>query len=244
MRRFSGQDSIDPDDPELDYSPLSLSERASKLAPSASQAARSERIKVVPLSRSTSLGPRAINESARRTRDSGLRTPLLSVAARVASVTGPIAIVVLLFFVMKPAPRQSVSSSTPFDTTGSTPLSNLGNVEPKPALAESKALPESLPTEPATDEQSQQLLQRFLQFSSTSSLQSSSTPSDTTGSAPQSQQGDGKSDPTLAELKTLLASPPSEPATHVQSQRLLRGFLQWSEKVDTTEAPVSSAQRP
>lgn len=240
MRRFSGQDSIDPDDPELDYSPLSLSERASKLGPSASQAARSEQIKVVPRSRPTSLGPKATNESARRTRDSGRRAALLSVAARVASVAGAVAIVVLLFFVMKPAPRQSVSSSTPFDTTGSTPLSNLGNLEPKPALAESKALPETLPTEPATDEQSQQLLQRFLQFSSTPSLQSSSTPSDTTRSAPQSEQGGEKSNPALAELKTLLASPSGEPATHVQSQQLLQGFLQWSEKVDTTEAPVSS----
>jgi hypothetical protein len=239
MRRFSGEDSIDPDDPELDYSPLSLSERASKLGPSASQAARSERIKVVPLS--TSLGPKAINKSARRTRHSGRRPVLLSVAARVASVTGAMAIMVLLFFIMKPAPRQSVSSSTASDTTGS--MSNQGNIKSKSALAESKAVPTSLPSEPAPDEQSQQLLQRFLQFSSTPSLQSSLTPSDATGSASQSEQGDEKSNPALAELKTLLASPPSEPATHVRSQQLLQGFLEWSERVDTTEAPVSSPQR-
>ena len=234
MRRFSGEDSIDPDDPELDYSPLSLSEKASKLGPSASQAARSERIKVVPMS--TSLGPKAINKSAGRTRDSGRRAVRLSVAAGVASVTGAMAIMVLLFFIMKPAPRQSVSSSTASDTTGS--MSNQGK-----ALAESKAVRALLPSEPAPDEQSQQLLQRFLQFSSTPSLQSSLTPSDATGSASQSEQGDEKSNPALAELKTLLASPPTEPATRVRSQQLLQGFLEWSERVDTTEAPVSSAQR-
>ena len=231
MRRFSGQDSIDPDDPELDYLPLSLSERASKLGPSASLAARSERIKLAPLSHPPSLGPKAINEPARRTRGPAWRAALLSVVALVASLAGAVAIVVVLFFIMKPAPRQLVSSSTPSDTTAST--SNQGNIESKPALAELNAVPTSLPDEPATQEQAQQLLQRFLQFNSTSS--------DTTGSTPQSKQGDEKSKPALAE--SILASPPSEPVTQERSQRLLQRFLQWSEKVDTTGAPVSSAQR-
>jgi hypothetical protein len=235
MRRFSGQDSVDPDDPELDYSPLSLSERASKLGPSASQAARSERIKVVPLSRPASLGPKAINKPARRPRGSDSRAALLSVAARVASVAGAAAVVVLLFFTMKPASRQSVSSSTPSETMGSMPQSNQGNVESRPALAESNALPASLPSELVTQEQSEQLLQRF--------LQSSSIRSDTTGSTPQSKNGDEKSNPTLAELQTLLASLPSDPATQQRSQQLLQRFLQWSEKVDTTEAPVATTQR-
>jgi|HubBroStandDraft_6_1064221.scaffolds.fasta_scaffold889811_1 hypothetical protein len=235
MRRFSGQDSIDPDDPELDYSPLSLSERALKLGSSASQAARSEPIGVVPLSRPTSLVPKAIKEPARRSRDSDRRAAMLSVATRVASVAGAAAIVVLLFFIMKPAPLQSVSSSTQSETTGSMPQFNPGNVESKPALAEANALPASLPSELVTQEQSEQLLQRF--------LQSSSIRSDTTGSTPQSKNGDEKSNPTLAELKTLLASPSTDPATQERSQQLLQRFLQWSEKVDTTEAPVSSAQR-
>jgi hypothetical protein len=235
MKRFSGQDSIDPDDPELDYSPLSLSERASMLGPSASQAARSERIKVVPLSRPTSLAPKAMNEPARRPRGSDSRAALLSVAARVASIAGAAAIVVLLFFIMKPAPLQSVSSSTLSETTRSMPQSNQGNVESRPALAGSKALPASLPSELVTQEQSEQLLQRF--------LQSSSIRSDTTASTPQSKHGDEQSDPTLAELKTLLVSPPSDPATQERSQQLLHRFLQWSEKVDTTEAPTSFEQR-
>ena len=235
MRRFSGQDSIDPDDPELDYSPVSLSERASMLGPSASQAARSERIKVVPLPHPTSLAPKAINEPARRPRRSGSRAALLSVVALVISIAGAAAVALLLFFIMKPAPLQSVSSSTLSETTRSMPQSNQGNAESRPALAESKALPASLPSEPVTQEQSEQLLQRF--------LQSSSIRSDTTGSTPQSEHGDEQSNATLAKLKTLLASPPSDPATQERSQQLLQRFLQWSEKADTTKAPTSSAQR-
>jgi hypothetical protein len=196
MSRFSEQDPIDPDDPELDYSPARLSERAAKLGSlasqtvrlsqraaklgqSASQGARSEPIKVVPLSRPASLPPKAINEPARRTRDPDWRAALLGVAARFASAACAIAVVALLFVIMKPASRQSVASSTPSDITGSTPQSNQGNV---------------------------------------------------------------KSEPAVAELKPPLASPPSEPATHEQSQQLLQRFLQWREKADSTEASASSAQ--
>ena len=160
MSSFSERDSIDPDDSRLDYAPLSLSERAAKLGPSVSQAARSEPIASLSLSRPTSLVAEVINEPARRTR--GLdRAALLSIAARVAAVAAMVAVVALLFVIMKPTSRQSVASSTPSeDTTGSTPLSNQGHVESKPALAELEA-PSS---RPATHEQSQQLLQRFLQW--------------------------------------------------------------------------------
>ena len=164
MSRFSGQDSIDPDDPELDYSPLSLSERAAKLGPSVSQRARSETIKVAPLSRPASLAPKATNEPAGRIRDLDRRAALLSVATRFASVAGAVAIVALLFLVMKPASRQSVASSGPSDTTGSTPQPNQGDVKSNPALAEVKALPVSSSSQPVIHEQSQQLLQRFLQW--------------------------------------------------------------------------------
>ena len=160
MSRFSKQDFIDPDDPELDYSPLSLSERAAKLGPSVSQRARSEPIRVSPVA----LAPRAINEPARRARDSDWRAALIGVVARFAAAAGAVAIVVLLFVIMKPATRQSVASSTLSDTTGSTPQSNQGDVKSKPALAESEALPATPPGEPATHDQSRQLLQRFLQW--------------------------------------------------------------------------------
>jgi negative regulator of sigma E activity len=159
MGSFSEQDSIDPDDPKLDYTPLRLSERAAKLGPSVSQAARSEPIRSSSMSRPASLVPKAINEPARRTRDLD-RAALLSVAARVAAVAAVVAVVALLFVIMKPASRQSVASSTPSDITGSTSPPNQRDVESKPALAELKAPPGQL----ATDDQSQQLLQRFLQW--------------------------------------------------------------------------------
>src|SRR5262249_46914898 len=126
MGSFSEQDSIDPDDPKLDYTPLRLSERAAKLGPSVSQAARSQPIRSSSMSRPDSLVPKAINEPARRTRDLD-RAALLSVAARVAAVAAVMAVVALLFVIMKPASRQSVASSTPSDTTGSTPRSNQGD---------------------------------------------------------------------------------------------------------------------
>jgi hypothetical protein len=168
MSSFTEQVPLDPDDPEPDYTPLRLSERAAKLGPSVSQGARSEPIRSSPISRPASLDPKATNERARHTRDLDRRAALLSVAARVAAVAGVVAVVALLFVIMKPASRQSVAGSTPSDMTGSTstapPQSSQADVEWKPALAEFKALLASPPSQPATHEQSQQLLQNFLQW--------------------------------------------------------------------------------
>jgi hypothetical protein len=166
MGSFSEHDPIDLGDRELDYTPLSLRERAAKLGPYASQRARSEPISSSPIFRPAS----AINEPARRTRDLDRRAAPLSVAARVAAVAVVVAVVALLFIIiMKPASQQSVAGSTPSDITGSTstvpPQSSQGDVESKPALAEFKALLASPPSQPATHEQSQQLLQSFLQWS-------------------------------------------------------------------------------
>ena len=181
MSVFSEQDPLDPDDPELDYTPLRLSERAAKLGLSVSQGARSGAIRSSPF--------------ARRTRNLDRRAALLSVAARVAAIAGVlavVAVVALLFVIVKPASRQSVAVSTPSDITGSTstalaqssqgtapPQSSQGSAESKPALAEFKALVEPKPAlaefkgllapppgQPATREQSQQLLHRFLQWGS------------------------------------------------------------------------------
>jgi hypothetical protein len=165
MGTFSEQDPIDLDDPELDYTPPRLRERAAKPGLSASQRARSEPIGSSPIFRPAS----ATNEPARRMRDLDRRAALLSVAARVAAVAVVVMVVALLFVIMKPASRQSVAGSTPSDTTGSTdtvpPQSSQGDVESKPALAEFKALLASPPSQPVTHEQSQQLLQHFLQWS-------------------------------------------------------------------------------
>jgi hypothetical protein len=176
MRSFREQDSIDPDDPELDYTPLRLSERAAKLGPSVSQGARSEPIRSSPISRPASLDPKATNGRARHKHDLDRRAALLSVVARFAAVAGVVAVVALLFVIMKPASRQSVASSTPSDITGST-----------------------------------------------------------SAAPPQSSQADDERKPALAEFKALLASPPSQPATHEQSQQLLQNFLQWRKKANTTE---------
>jgi len=168
MNGFTEQVPLDPDDPERDYRPLRLSERAAKLGRSVSQGARSEPIKSSPISRPASLDPKATNERARHTRDLDQRAALLGVAARVAAVAGVVVVVALLFVIMKPASRQSVAGSTPSDMTGSTstapPQSSQADVEWKPALAEFKALLASPPSQPATHEQSQQLLQNFLQW--------------------------------------------------------------------------------
>ena len=154
MSGFSEQDSIGPDNPEPDYPTLRLSERVAKLGPLVSQEARSESF---PVPRPALLARKAIDESARRTRDQERRAALLSVAARTAAVAGVVAVAVLLVvMIMKPASRQSVASPTPSETTGSTPQPNQGDV----ALAELKVLP----SQPATHEQSQELLQRFLQW--------------------------------------------------------------------------------
>jgi hypothetical protein len=51
MSSFSEQDPHDPDDPELDYTPLRLRERAAKLGPYLSQRARSEPIRSPPIPR-------------------------------------------------------------------------------------------------------------------------------------------------------------------------------------------------
>ena len=183
MSSFSEQDPIDPDDPELDYTPLRLRERAAKLGPSVSQRARSEPIRSPSIPRPVPPDPKAIDEPARHTRDLDRRAALLSLAARVAAVAGVLAVVALLFVIMKPASRQSVAVSTPSDITGSTstapPQPSQGDVEPKPALAEFKALVEPKPAlaefkallapppgQPATHEQSQRLLQQFLQWGS------------------------------------------------------------------------------
>jgi len=51
--------------------------------------------------------------------------------------------------------------------------------------------------------------------------------------SPQSNQGDVGSKPALAEFEALLASPPSQLATHEQSPQLLQRFLKWREKGTT-----------
>ena len=175
MSSLSEQDPLNPNDPEF-YAPPRLRERAAKLGLSLSQEARLDPIRSSPISLPASLenqdndalwnplAPEVINQPARLAWDR--RTAQLGVAAAAAGV---VTVVVLLFVIMKRAPRQSDAGSTPSEITGSTrtalPQSGQGAVGSKPALAEFQAFLSSVPpSQPATHEPSQQLLQQFLQW--------------------------------------------------------------------------------
>ena len=155
MNSVSEQDSIDPDNPKRDYMPLS--ERAAKLGPLVSQRAMPELTS--PILSPALLAPEVIDQPAKLTRDLDRRAVLLSVATAVAAI---VAVAALLFVTTKPASRQSVATSIPSEITGSVPQTTQGDVESKPAPAELNAPVTSPPSQP--DEQSKQLLQRFLQW--------------------------------------------------------------------------------
>jgi hypothetical protein len=157
----SEQDSIDPDDPKLDNAPLRLSERAARLGPSVSQAARLGPIKSAT-SRPALLASKTINEPPRRTRDPDQRAALLSVTTRVAAVAGVVTVVALLFVIVKPASRQSIAGPHPSETTGSIPQAKDAESRPPPAELKAPLVPS--PSQPATHEQSLQLLERLLQW--------------------------------------------------------------------------------
>jgi hypothetical protein len=113
------------------------------------------------------LYPEVLREPAGFARETDRRASLLSLAARFAAAAGVVTIVALLFLFM--VPRQSDTDSTSSQITGSTntalPPSGQGDLASKPALAEFKALLATAPvSQPATQEQSQQLLQRFMQW--------------------------------------------------------------------------------
>jgi hypothetical protein len=188
MSSLSEQDPLNPNNPEF-YAPPRLRERAAKLGQSLSQEARLDPIRSSPISLPASLenqdndaswnpfAPEVINQPARLAWDR--RTAQLSIATAAAGV---VMVVVLLFFIVKPAPRQLDAGSTSSETQGSmgTALSQSGqrDVGAKTALAEFQALAGSKPaiaefqaflaavppSQRATHEQSQQLLQQFLQW--------------------------------------------------------------------------------
>ena len=188
MRSLSEQDPLNPNNPEF-YAPPRLRERAAKLGLSLSQEARLDPIRSSPISLPASLenqdndalwnplAPEVINQPARLAWDR--RTVQLSIATAAAGV---VMVVVLLFFIVKPAPRQLDAGSTSSEIKGSMSTaqsqSGQGDVGTKPALAEFQALagPKPAiaefqaflatvpPSQRATHEQSQQLLQQFLQW--------------------------------------------------------------------------------
>jgi hypothetical protein len=180
MGSVSGQGPLDPNDPEY-YAPPRLRERSEARR---SQGARLEPI-TPPISPPSSLDrqlknagsvslrnplyPEALREPAGFARETGWRASLFSLAARVAAAAGVVTIVALVYLLMAPASRQSDTGSTSSQITGSTntalPPSGQGDLASKPALAQFKGLLATAPvSQPATQEQSQTLLQQFMQW--------------------------------------------------------------------------------
>jgi hypothetical protein len=181
MGSVSRQGPLDPNDPEY-YAPPRLRERSEARL---SQGARLESI-TPPISPpfpldsqpknagSVSLRnpryPEVLREPAAGfARETDWRASLFSLAARFAAVAGVVTIAALLFLLMRPASRQSDTASTSSQITGSTtaalPLSDQGDLASKPALAQFKALLATAPvSQPAPQEQSQSLLQQFIEW--------------------------------------------------------------------------------
>lgn len=97
------------------------------------------------------------------------RTTSFGVAGRFAAAAAFVATVVLLFIFVLPASRQSEASSPPSEISGSiqnaSPQVTQAESGAKPALSEFQNLLASAPdSKPARQEQSPELLQRFLQW--------------------------------------------------------------------------------
>jgi hypothetical protein len=159
MGSGSEQSPLNPNDLEF-YAPREL--RETKSRSSRLQEGRSE-----PIRFPISLDPKVLHEPDELAREDR-RSALFSVAARLAAAVVVVTVVVLIFGIMRSSLRPN-PGSTSSDITGSTrtalPQSDEGEYGSKPALAEFRAMIASTPaTQPATHEQSEQLLQQFLQW--------------------------------------------------------------------------------
>jgi hypothetical protein len=178
MGSVSGQDPLGPNDPEY-YAPRSRERSEARR----SQGARLEPI-TPPISPPPSFDsqlknasvslrnpryPEVLREPAVFARETDWRASLFSLAARFAVAAGVVALVALIFFLMVPASRQTDTESASSQITGSTktalPPSGQDDLASKPALDQFKALLATAPvSQPAPQEQSQPLLQQFLQW--------------------------------------------------------------------------------
>ena len=173
MSSRSEQDHLNPNDLEY-YAPRRLRERAKSV--SLSQEARSEPASKSPISHPPSLDiqlqkPVYVRRPpAREVMYEPARASLFGLAGRIAAVVAFAAVVALLFgFFLVPASRQSDAGSLSSESTGSIgtalPQSSQQENGSKPALAEFQAALASAPaSQPAANEQPQQLLQQFLQW--------------------------------------------------------------------------------
>jgi hypothetical protein len=167
--------------------------------------------------------PQVIHEPAGLARELDRGAALRSVAARFAAAAGVVTVVALFFLIMVPASRQSkptLPASQQQSDASSTSSEITGSV--RTALPQSEGDGGSKPMAPASRQSD-----------------AGSTSSKITGpvrtALPQSGQRDDGSKPALAEFQGILAAPPpSQPATHEQSQQLLQRFLQWDQKTTST----------
>jgi hypothetical protein len=171
MSSLSKHDHLNPNDPAY-YAPARLRERAkpepvsAPISPPASLDVGLENAMSSALWRP--LNPEVFHEPDGLAREDRRRA-LISLGARFALAVGVCAVVALFFVVMVPASRQSDAGSISSEITGSTrtppPQSGQGNDGSKPALAAFQAiLAAAPPSQSATDEQSEQLLQKFLKW--------------------------------------------------------------------------------
>jgi hypothetical protein len=164
------QGPLNPNDPRY-YAPPWLREGATS-RPSLSQEGEPISSPVfLPAALDVQRNPLAeiIHEPAKLARELDRRRDFFGVAAGFAAAAAVATVVVLVFVILKPGPRQSDAGSTSSEITGSIrtalPQSSQRDVGSKPALAEFQALLASVPpSQPANHEQSQQLLQQFLQW--------------------------------------------------------------------------------
>jgi hypothetical protein len=189
MSSLSEQDHLNPNDPTY-YAPRWLRERSEPRSV-ASQEPRSEPVRSMvspPVSLDTKLekavsgalwhplDPEVIHEPAELARELDRRAAVTTVVGRVVAAIGVAAVVALFFVIMVPGSRSPDTASTSGSTSGAnlqstsaqskdTPQSGPREGGSKSALAEFQTLLSSAQAnQPATHEQSEQLLQQFLKW--------------------------------------------------------------------------------
>jgi hypothetical protein len=119
------------------------------------------------------LYPDALRQPVGLERELDWRGELFSLAARFALAAGVVTVVALLFFILVPTSRQPDTASNAAENAGSTgstraalPPSGQVDLASKPALSQFKGLLATAPVavQPPAHDQSQQLLQGFMQW--------------------------------------------------------------------------------
>ncbi len=188
MSALSEQEQVGPQDP-LHYAPRRLRERPETRLPPVEEAQPDRETSPEPAPRAIvssisldaqlenavyaslhrSLDPEVVREPPTLPREFGTRSALFGVAGRFAAAIAVSAIIALFFVFMIPASRQPDNGSS-FAAAIQSMKSAMSQVRPeedasKPALSEFRTLLASTEAnQPATREQTEKLLQQFLQW--------------------------------------------------------------------------------